>query len=245
MKRAGLDIGSRFIKYAVIDKDGAVSFYKKETGHNPMSVCEELFDSDRADRLTATGYGRHLMEISGNANTITEIKAVARGAREVFPCCRTVIDIGGQDTKVISLKQDGGVQSFEMNDRCAAGTGRFLEIMAKALGYDIREFGRDGYPSDNSNISINSMCTVFAESEVIGLINKGIKREAISYALHSSVTQKVTALTKRIDVKDDIVFAGGCALNGTLVDMFKDTLQKNIHVHETPDMLAALGAALY
>ncbi|MEO5361104.1 MAG: acyl-CoA dehydratase activase [Nitrospirota bacterium] len=243
MKRGGIDIGSRFVKYAVLNSSGTMSFYKQETGHNPMSVCKQLLDFDKPDRLTATGYGRHLMEVWDDIQTITEIKAVARGAKEVFPRCRTVIDIGGQDTKVISLRADGSVAAFEMNDRCAAGTGRFMEIMAKALDYNIGDFGLDC--TAGNSITINSMCTVFAESEVITLINKGVEREQISGSLLLSIAQKVIALTKRIDVNDDVVFAGGCAKNRTLVNILEDYFQKDIFINESPDMLAALGAALY
>ncbi|WP_420265678.1 acyl-CoA dehydratase activase [Candidatus Magnetominusculus dajiuhuensis] len=245
MKRGGIDIGSRFVKYVVLNDGGTTSFYKSETGHNPLSVCKRLISSDRPDKLTATGYGRHLMEVLDDTQTITEIKAVARGAKEVFPRCRTVIDIGGQDTKVVSLRADGRVLAFEMNDRCAAGTGRFMEIMAKALGYAISDFGQDCVADNDGNITINSMCTVFAESEVVSLINKGVGREQISRSLHLSIAQKVIALAKRVEVNEDIVFAGGCAKNRRLISILEDSFQKAIFVSESPDMLAALGAALY
>ncbi|MCG6553289.1 MAG: acyl-CoA dehydratase activase [Candidatus Magnetominusculus sp. LBB02] len=245
MKRGGIDIGSRFVKYAVLSGNGDISFYKRETGHNPLTVCRQLIDADKPDKLTATGYGRHLMEIWDDIQTITEIKAVARGAKEVFPGCRTVLDIGGQDTKVISLRADGTVGAFEMNDRCAAGTGRFMEIMAKALDYDISDFGLSCAADTDCNISINSMCTVFAESEVISLINKGVGREQISRSLHMSIAQKVIALTKRVEVNNDIVFAGGCARNRSLIDILEKYFQNAMSISESPDMLAALGAALY
>ncbi|MBF0537916.1 MAG: hypothetical protein HQL03_06650 [Nitrospirae bacterium] len=245
MKRGGIDIGSRFIKYVVITDDKDISFSKAETGHDPLSVCEQLIGDNKADKLVATGYGRHLLEVRDNVQTITEIKAVARGAKEIFPRCRTVIDIGGQDTKVIGMERDGRVRAFECNDRCAAGTGRFLEIMAKALGYDINSLGANCNGDDVSAISINSMCAVFAESEVISLINRGIKRETISRSLHSSIVYRVTALARRVEVSEDIVFAGGCARNQCLVNMFQDHFQRDILVHDHPDMLAALGAALH
>lgn len=240
----GIDIGSRYIKYVLLEDDGVLSFRKKETGHEPLSVCLELIGNPGPGRLIATGYGRYLLEVHGNVQTITEIKAVARGAREVFPSCRTIIDIGGQDTKVISLNKYGRVLSFEMNDRCAAGTGKFLEIMAKALGYTLETFGSH-CSSENSPVRINSMCTVFAESEVIGLISKGAKRDIIAQALHRSIVDKVTALIKRIGIKEDIVFAGGCAKNLCLKRMFEERLGYEVLVHENPDMLGALGAARY
>jgi activator of 2-hydroxyglutaryl-CoA dehydratase len=272
LKIGGIDIGSRYIKYILLNDNQVCDFQKRETGHDPLSECRELLDHNRPDKLIATGYGRHLLEVYNNIKTITEIKAVARGAREVFPDCRTIIDIGGQDTKVIRLNEDGTVANFEMNDRCAAGTGRFLEIMANALNYNIEDFGNNynnetiispsppfskdgkgaslpsvgqGFSGENRTVKINSLCTVFAESEVISLITKGEKREVIAYAIHESIVNRVIALIKRIDVKDDIVFAGGCAKNPCLKKMLEGRLKKHIYVHENPYIHAAYGAALF
>jgi predicted CoA-substrate-specific enzyme activase len=243
-KTGGIDIGSRFIKYVLLEDNRVLEFQRRETGHKPLLECREMIDQGKPERLIATGYGRHLLEIHKNVETITEIKAVAKGARQIFPACRTVIDIGGQDTKAISLSEDGTVTNFEMNDRCAAGTGRFLEIMAKALGFDMENFG--GACSDSAGaVRINSLCTVFAESELISLISKGEKREVIAAALHESIVSRVAALIGRIEVRDDIVFAGGCAKNPTLKQMIENRLQRKIYVHDNPHMLAALGAALY
>jgi activator of 2-hydroxyglutaryl-CoA dehydratase len=273
LKIGGIDIGSRYIKYILLNDKQVCDFQKRETGHDPLSVCRELLDHGRPDKLIATGYGRHLLEVYNNIKTITEIKAVARGAREVFPDCRTIIDIGGQDTKIISLNEDGTVANFEMNDRCAAGTGRFLEIMAKALNYNIEDFGNNcnnetimlhsdtndnknnpplppllkggGFSGENRTVKINSLCTVFAESEVISLITRGEKREVIAHAIHESTVNRVIALIKRIDVKDDIVFAGGCAKNSCLKKMLEERLKKHIYVHKNPYIHAAYGAALF
>ncbi|MEW6416703.1 MAG: BadF/BadG/BcrA/BcrD ATPase family protein [Nitrospirota bacterium] len=275
MKISGIDIGSRYIKYVFLEDSRFLEFQRRDTGHNPLSVCRELLDYNKPDKLVATGYGRHLLEVHGNVKTITEIKAVAKGANEIFPNCRTIIDIGGQDTKVISLDEDGAVINFEMNDRCAAGTGRFLEIMAKGLNYNIEDFGNNynnetimlhsdtndnennppsppfskggmgGFSGETRIVKINSLCTVFAESEVISLITKGEKRELIAHAIHESIVNRVVALIKRIDVKDDIVFAGGCAKNPCLKKMLEKRLKKHIYVHENPYFHAAYGAALF
>ncbi len=244
MKIGGIDIGSRYIKFVLMENSRLLEFQRQETGHKPLLVCREMVGRNRLHRLVATGYGRHLLEVHGDVKTITEIKAVARGAMEVFPKCRTIIDIGGQDTKVISLSEEGAVDNFEMNDRCAAGTGRFLEIMAKTLGYDPEDFGN--YCGDDSgSVRINSLCTVFAESEVVSLITKGEKREVIAHALHESIVSRVVALIKRVEVKDDVVFTGGCAKNPSLKRMLEKRLERRIHVHDNPHILAALGAALY
>ena len=244
MKIGGIDIGSRYIKYVLLDDRRLVDFQRRETGYNPMSVCGELLEVGMPEKLVATGYGRYLLEVYENTKTITEIKAVARGAKAVFPNARTIIDIGGQDTKVISLNDRGDVTHFEMNDRCAAGTGKFLEIMAKTLGYDLDIFGQH-CRNKNTGIKINSLCTVFAESEVISLITKGVEREEIAHSLHDSIVSRVMSLLKRIEIRDDVIFTGGCATNLCLKRMFEELLQRKVSVHENPYLQAAHGAALY
>jgi (R)-2-hydroxyacyl-CoA dehydratese activating ATPase len=240
----GIDIGSRYIKYVTITDSDSIVFHRVETSHDPLSVCKELLNNDRPDRLIATGYGRHLLEVHSDVRTLTEIKAVAKGSRAVFPGCRTIIDIGGQDTKAIRLDAEGRVISFEMNDRCAAGTGRFLEIMAKALGYDMENFGAS-CSNQPGTIKINSLCTVFAESEVVGLITKGENRGVIARAIHESIIQRILPLAQRIGLQDDIVFTGGCATNPCLRRYLEERLQRKVHVHDNPFLHAAYGAALY
>jgi predicted CoA-substrate-specific enzyme activase len=243
VRAGGFDIGSRYIKYVVLEDGREHLFYKEETGYDPLGTCRSFLAETKPDAILATGYGRHLLSVESNIPTITEIKAVAKGARHFFPTCRTILDIGGQDTKVVQLDEKGAVSNFEMNDRCAAGTGKFLEIMAKALGYEMEAFGNQCGPGGD-RIAINSLCTVFAESEVIGLIAKGVKRESISAALHQSVVTKVAPLLKRMGVKQDIVFAGGCARNACLRQMLEEKMGQPLLVHENPDMLTAYGAAL-
>ena len=149
---AGIDVGSRYIKYALLE-NGVPRFQREETGYDPLAVCRRLIRETAPNRLLATGYGRHLLSADMGVVTITEIKAVARGARAVFPSCRFIIDIGGQDTKVVLLRVEGTVENFEMNDRCAAGTGKFLEIMAHALGYSVEDFGLHCQPCHQVSIS--------------------------------------------------------------------------------------------
>ena len=242
MTLAGIDIGSRYIKYAFLENGEPLALVRRETGYDPLPICRALIEEMRADRILATGYGRHLLEEDKGIPTITEIRAVARGARHFFPSCGTVIDIGGQDTKVVRLAPGGTVTNFEMNDRCAAGTGRFLEMMAHALGYSIETFGL--HCEDGEQIAVNSLCAVFAESEVISLITKGVRREIIATALHHSVVTRVTSLAKRVGIRDDVVFAGGCAKNPCLTRLLAQRLSKPVLTHQMPDMLSAYGAAL-
>ncbi len=244
MRAMGIDIGSRFIKAALLENGELAATRMADTSFDPLERCKGLLEEVAADKVVATGYGRHLLEIHTSIQTITEIKAFARGARALLPSCRTIIDIGGQDTKVISLNEVGSVKKFEMNDRCAAGTGKFLEIMARALGYALEEFGFIS-SEGRSELQINSMCTVFAESEVISLITKGAKREDIAVAVHRSVANRVISMARRVSMDEDITFAGGCAKNSLLKSLIEAGMGKRIMVAEKPEIAGALGAALY
>ena len=243
MRSGGIDIGSRYIKYVILEDMNLSEVYKLETGYDPLGTCRDLMDKTRPDCILATGYGRHLLQTHHEVETVTEIRAVARGARAFFPACRTIIDIGGQDTKVVQLDENGVVTHFEMNDRCAAGTGRFLEVMAKTLGFDLSDFG-DHCQQNGDILTISSLCTVFAESEVISLIARGAKREAIAMAIHQSIANRVVSLAKRVGLKDAVVFAGGCARNRCLQSIFGEKLRLPIFIAENPDILSAYGAAL-
>ena len=241
---AGIDIGSRTIELVVVDEAGEIkASLQSDTGFDPMTEAKKLVNGVLFDRMMATGYGRNLFEIAFEAPTVTEIKAHARGARTFFPETRTVLDIGGQDSKAISLFENGKVKKFEMNDRCAAGTGKFLEIMAKTLGYDIEEFGREALLAEN-DLNISSMCTVFAESEVTSLIAKGNNRREIARGLHDSVIRRAAGMINRVSSEGDIVFTGGVAQNPCMVAFLAEKLGRRVLIPENPQFIGALGAAL-
>ncbi len=244
MKALGIDIGSRFIKAALVADGEVIRSARVETSFEPLERCREIMAELPADGVAATGYGRHLLEVHGDIPAITEIKAFALGARAFFPACRTVIDIGGQDTKVISLDGTGRVRKFEMNDRCAAGTGKFLEIMARTLGYSVEEFGAQPAPG-RMDIQLSSMCTGFAESEVVSLIAKGVGRDEIAAAIHRAVAARVAAMAKRTALEDDVVFAGGCAHNALLRELLEKVLGRTLCVARTPEITGAVGAAFH
>ncbi|MEZ7890323.1 MAG: acyl-CoA dehydratase activase [Candidatus Wallbacteria bacterium] len=242
MITAGLDIGSRTIKLAII-KDGEVRFVKKEeTSFEPLGVCAGLLEGISFDRMIATGYGRHLVSEKYGCETITEIKAHALGARFLSPGCRTVLDIGGQDTKVILLDAFGRVRKFEMNDKCAAGTGRFLEIMALALGYPPSEFGKFASTAGDS-AAISNMCTVFAESEVISLISKGVSKSEVARGVHETVARRASAMLQKNGYEDKVMFSGGVALNNYMVSLIKKHIKTDLIVAEDPQAVGAIGAA--
>jgi len=244
MRFAGIDIGSRTIELVVVsEKGGIVLALQTDTGFDPMQQAKRLMDGVSYDGILATGYGRNLFELSFDAPTVTEIKAHARGARAFFPEARTVLDIGGQDSKAIALFDNGRVKKFEMNDRCAAGTGKFLEIMAGALGFAVEDFGREALLAER-DLNISSMCTVFAESEVTSLIAKGQDRREIARGLHASVVRRAAAMLNRASPEGDIVFTGGVAKNPCMHALLEEKLGRSVSSPEDPQLVGALGAAL-
>jgi len=241
---AGIDIGSRTIELVVVDeKQEVLDSVQADTGFDPMAEAKKMIEGVDFDHIMATGYGRNLFEISFNAATVTEIKAHARGARALFPDIQAVIDIGGQDSKAIALFENGNVKKFEMNDRCAAGTGKFLEIMARTLGFTIEDFGQAALKARNG-LSISSMCTVFAESEVTSLIAKGENPREIAKGLHTSVIRRVAGMVNRVSSDGDIAFTGGVAKNPCMCDLLEAKLGRRIRIPDDPQQIGALGAAL-
>lgn len=243
MIQAGIDIGSRSIELVLLE-DGAISARRKEpTTFNPMLQCERMLEGLNWDTIVATGYGRKLFAGQWGGAVITEIKAHAMGAVHLFPEARTVLDIGGQDTKAIAMGENGRVMKFEMNDRCAAGTGKFLEFMATSLQLPLDEFGAYALAGD-PGIEISSMCTVFAESEATSLMAKGHQARDIARALHQSIVTRSTSMLRRVGVIEPVVFTGGVAHNPCVVELMSQSLGCRILLPEDPDAVGALGAAL-
>ena len=244
MRFAGIDIGSRAIKLVVVDSAGKILLKRiADTGFDPMEEVKKIMNDARPDHTIATGYGRNLFELAFEAQTVTEIKAHARGAQVLFPQALAVLDIGGQDSKAISLFESGKVKKFEMNDRCAAGTGKFLEIMAKNLCFAIESFGDQALAAEK-DVNISSMCTVFAESEVTSLIAKGQDRREIALGLHSSVARRAVSMINRVAPEGEIVFTGGVARNSCMQSLLAKKLNRVVHVPEEPQFVGAFGAAL-
>jgi len=240
----GLDLGSRTTKVVEMALGEVVRFEVFDTTHNSLQQVRERLEKRDYARAAAAGYGRYLMEAHLDCRIVTEITACALGARFVRPAAGVVIDIGGQDSKAIQLGNGSGAFSdFEMNDRCAAGTGRFLEVMARLLGFSLEEFGRAARDADEM-ITLSSMCTVFAESEVISLLASGRDRKAIALGLHQSVADRVYPLAARFATPGEVLMAGGVALNPCFVDLLAKKLGRPIVVPEHPQIVTAVGAAL-
>ena len=250
MLTVGIDIGSISAKAAAI-ADGVLLGSKVIlTGYNVRKAGRAVFEALLAelnlegvtvDRIVATGYGRSSAGFAHD--TITEISCHAAGAHFQDPDVRSVIDIGGQDSKAIALDSSGRVQDFAMNDKCAAGTGRFLEVMARALELDLESFGDLSLQADRPAV-ISSLCTVFAESEVISLIAKGEGRNNIIAAIHDSIGARVAAMAKRLGIKEPVMMTGGVALNAGVVRALETQLNYSVRVSGHCQVNGALGAAL-
>ena len=243
----GLDVGSRSIELVLLEGGQVVRQARLPTTFDPLAQCRRLLEGLLPARIVATGYGRKLLveNLRGHRVTaITEIQAYALGAHYLVPAARTVLDIGGQDTKAIALAETGKVVKFEMNDRCAAGTGKFLEFMATALQVPLEEFGPFALQADR-RIQINSMCTVFAESEATSLMARGEKAANIALGLHLAIVQRTLGMLRRVGVAEPVLFAGGVAHNPCVTALLEEHLGLTVIVPNQPDMVGALGAALH
>lgn len=243
MRVLGLDIGSRSVEAVWLDDGLVAESAIADSGFDPQAVARQFVERGGYDLLVATGYGRHAARETFGCDIVTEIKAYAVGAHALHPDARSVLDIGGQDTKVISLGEGGRVLDFEMNDKCAAGTGKFLEVMARALGYELDEMARRAVSAEHG-VAISSMCTVFAESEVTGLVHRGENRAAISRGLHESICKRVLSSLRRLGAQPPLVFAGGVANNTAMVRLVSAGFDGAVVVPPEAQMVGAYGAAL-
>lgn len=249
MYSIGIDVGSVAAKAVAFDGQNIVAKEIMPTGWSPKESGIALFDKliehakiDKANigTIIGTGYGRIALPFI--SRKVTEITCHGKGAHYLDTSIRTVIDIGGQDSKVIKLDETGNIKDFLMNDKCAAGTGRFLQVMAHALEIDISqlsEIARGVEPQD-----INSMCTVFAESEVISLMASGASKESIAAGLLQSVCKKTYSLASRVGVESKVFFSGGVSKNDLLRSYLSEKLGVEIISSELSQFLGAIGAAV-
>jgi (R)-2-hydroxyacyl-CoA dehydratese activating ATPase len=243
MRVLGLDVGSRTVDAVWMEDGAVVDRAVLDAGAAPQDAAAELAGRRPVERMVATGYGRHAAAERFGAEVVTEIGAYALGASRLFPEARSILDIGGQDTKVILLGPGGKVLDFEMNDKCAAGTGRFLEVMARAFGVEVGELADEALAADDA-VTVSAMCTVFAESEVIGLLHRGEPRARIARGLHEAVARRTLSALRRVRAEPPLVFAGGGARNAALVELVSAGTDGVVLVAPEPQTVGALGAAL-
>ena len=247
----GIDIGAVSAKAVLMRDSDLIAMTIVDTGPHIVQVADAVLHSvlkdaqitfDDLKGIVATGYGRISVPFAGKK--ITEISCHARGVHHLLPEAKTVIDIGGQDSKGIRLDEEGTVQDFVMNDKCAAGTGRFLEVMAKALNVQIDDLGTIAQTSRDPCL-MSSVCTVFAESEVVSLRAEGRKREDIVAGLHNAIASRISGMISQVGCEEQIVLTGGVAQNKGVLKGLEDELQRKVRVPEAPQMTGALGAALF
>ncbi len=249
---AGVDVGSTQTKAVVVDEARRiVGRSLMDTGANVIQAAEASYvealrqggiDEEEVEYVVGTGYGRFRVTF-GNSQ-VTEISCHGRGAVHLFPGTRTVVDMGGQDTKAISVSADGEIVDFCMNDKCAAGTGRFLGAAASALDIPLDRLGPVSLESTKP-VKISTTCTVFAESEVLAWIGKGKRIEDILWGVHTSIASRSVALMRRVGIEDEVTFTGGVSRNVGMVRALGDRLGRPLNISDDCHYMGALGAALF
>ncbi len=249
---AGVDVGSTQTKAVIIDNAARiVGRSLLDTGANVIQAAESAYlnaleqggiDEEEVEYVVGTGYGRYRVTF-GNSQ-VTEISCHGRGAVHLFPETRTVVDMGGQDTKAISVNADGEIIDFCMNDKCAAGTGRFLGAAAAALDLTLDELGPLALKY-NKPVRISTTCTVFAESEVLSWLGKGKKIEDILWGVHQSIATRSGGLLRRVGIEEQVTFTGGVTLNVAMIQALEERLELKLNVSEESHYMGALGAALF
>jgi predicted CoA-substrate-specific enzyme activase len=248
---AGIDAGSRAIKIALLDADtqeivaSGVTDQGIKNNELTLQLFNELLEEsghNRSEvaRIVATGYARNIVSIADS--TITEISCHACGVRHLVKDVRTVVEIGGQDSKLLQLDEHGILYDFSMNDRCAAGTGRFLEVVADRFGLETPKLGELAARSANP-AAISSMCVIFAETEIIGLLASGALPEDIVAGVQVSIARRVASMAGR-NITDPVVFTGGVAMVNGMREALESALKRPISVSPHPQLTGALGAAL-
>jgi len=249
---AGVDVGSTQTKAVIIDESRRiVGRALIDTGANVQMAAENAFrqalsaaarTEEEVEYVVGTGYGRYKVTF-GNSQ-VTEISCHGRGAVQMFPDTRTVVDMGGQDTKAIRVSANGEILDFCMNDKCAAGTGRFLGAAAAALDLPLDQLGPTALTGERP-VKISTTCTVFAESEVLSWLGKGKKIQDILLGVHQSIALRSAALLRRVGIENEVTFTGGVTRNVAMVEALNAKLGLRVNVSEDSHFMGALGAALF
>lgn len=249
---AGIDIGSQSTDVVIIDNNKKIVGYSiipSGAVHTDATLkafgiaCQQAdCKIEDIDYIVSTGYGRKNVPFA--QKNITEITCHVKGAFYLNPNIRTILDIGGQDSKVIKVGEDGKVLDFIMNEKCAAGTGRFLETIARVLEVDLEDMGPKALESKKS-VKLSSTCTVFAESEVISKIAEGEEIEDILNGVHESISERAIAMLQKLEIQETIAMTGGVAKNVGVISALSKKLETEIYVPDEPQIIGALGAAIF
>jgi predicted CoA-substrate-specific enzyme activase len=247
---AGIDVGAATAKAVILNDRKILSYAIIPTGFDVVNAANEVIElalekaacsMNEIGFIMSTGYARNAVPFANKA--VTEIRCHAKGAHFQLPAVRTIVDIGGQDSKVIRVNESGNVVNFTMNDKCAAGTGRFFEVMAKVLGLDIDEMGPVALKSRHP-CQISSTCTVFAESEMVSLRAQGKRREDLIGGIHKAAVSRIVTMGKAVGYEREVVLTGGVAKNVGVKKYLEDAIKMEVVLPEEPQITGALGAAL-
>lgn len=250
MISCGIDIGSTTIEIVLLDGAGIIGKRMAASGAFPAEHARKALDGllselemDRAGigRIVSTGFGRNYFEHSDRA--VSEITCHAAGVFSLMPGARTIIEIGGQDSKMMEVDDNGRVKDFVMNDRCAAGTGKFIETVARTLAMPVEETGERGLKAEKA-CDISSMCAVFAETEIVGLLHQGASPESVLRGVFNAVSRRILGMSGRIGLKGEIVLTGGVARNTGVHKALEEITGQPIRVPSEPQYTGALGAAI-
>ncbi|MFQ5824152.1 MAG: acyl-CoA dehydratase activase [bacterium] len=249
---AGVDVGSTQTKAIILNEaKEVISRTLIDTGANVSGAAVKAYQKalgsanlgdEEVEYIIGTGYGRY--KVTFGNKQVTEISCHGRGAVHTFPATRTVLDMGGQDSKAIRVGSEGEIIDFCMNDKCAAGTGRFLEAASIALDIPLDDLGPTALQAEKP-VRISTTCTVFAESEVISWLGKGKKVEDILWGVHQSIGARTIGLLRRVGIEEEITFTGGVALNVGMIRALEEGMKMKLNVSEESHFMGALGAALF
>jgi len=250
MITAGIDMGSKTVKVVILRDGKMIGKAMALAGFESREAAEKAFDEaikqagiakDDVQHIVATGAGRK--NAPQTKRDITEVGGDAKGAINLYPKARTVIDVGAEEGRAIRCNEEGKVLDFALNEKCAAGAGAFTEAMGRALEVDVAELGRMSLKSKNA-IPMNAQCAVFAESEVVSLLHNKVPKEDISRAVHDAIASRIVSLARKVGFEPDVVLIGGVANNVGFVDSLQRALECTVTIPENPEYIGAYGAAL-
>lgn len=250
MKVAGVDVGAKFVKVVIVDDGNLVSRSSRLMGFEQKESIEEAFKEalekaglkkEDLAHVTSTGSGK--TEVPFADDEFTEVSAAAKGAVNLIPSARTVIDVGAEEGRAMHTNAEGKVLDFVINERCAAGAGSFTEAMARALEIPLEEIGPLALKSKKS-IPMNAQCVVFAESEVVTLVHEKTPKEDIARAIHDAMASRIISMARRLSIEEDVALVGGLANNVGFVESLRRELNMDVKIPEEPEYVPAYGAAL-
>lgn len=250
---AGIDVGSKYTKVVLLNENKEIlGTSNVRTGIDHQKTVEEALNEalkaagiskDDINKFIATGFGK--VSVPFADSELTQVVAAGKGTYFVWPTARTVIEVGAEESRAVKVDENGNIKDFALADKCAAGTGSFIDAMVRYLEVPLEEFGRMSLDA-KGDVPMNAQCVIFAESEVVSLLHANVPKPEISRAIHNAIADRVASIARRVGIEDDVVVIGGLANDVGFVDSLKRELRTEVHVPDkiAPELIPALGAAL-